>query len=216
MATTLSSTDIKTLEATRQRLSQLATTLASLQSKLVEADPLPPYSTISGQTQILSQVLASLSEHISANSDLLQATSTYPLPSYPGKEQEGLLSWLLRKKLEPGVEDWVEDGRAVGTELGNLAETKRFWQWAGMAANEEARKYEWGGDLSEEEGSEKEDENDDDDKDDDEMMQDNEPGDTDNGSMIARAEEQPEQPNAGGPPMPLENVLSFMMKGIMT
>jgi hypothetical protein len=41
--TTLTPTDIKTLEQTRQRLSQLTNSLASLQQSLLQSDPLPSW-----------------------------------------------------------------------------------------------------------------------------------------------------------------------------
>lgn len=81
----------------------------------------------------------------------------YPLPSYPGREQEPVLNQLLRKKFEPHVEDWVEEGRLAGEEVakGNDGrgwdEIIELWEWAGVAANEEARKHEWGGDYTLEE-----------------------------------------------------------------
>lgn len=88
--------------------------------------------------------------------------AVYPLPQFPGRTQENLLGQLLRKKLEPNVEDWVEKGRAVATEAmedSQAAGLKKqemldLWSWAGMAANEQARKHTWGGNytLEEKEG----------------------------------------------------------------
>lgn len=82
----------------------------------------------------------------------------YPLPNFPGRTQENLLGQLLRKKLEPNVEDWVEGGReaatgAMETGDGGLKEHELLdlWEWAGMAANEQARKYTWGDDFTLEE-----------------------------------------------------------------
>lgn len=82
--------------------------------------------------------------------------AVFPLPSYPGRTQEALLGQLLRKKLEPEVEDWVAEGRQVAEEAGMGDEETRsgmleLWSWAGMAANELARGHEWGGDFTMEE-----------------------------------------------------------------
>lgn len=41
---TLSEQDLRILEQTRQRLSQLTNSLASLQQNIVQSDPLPPWS----------------------------------------------------------------------------------------------------------------------------------------------------------------------------
>lgn len=47
------------------------------------------------------------------HSGLFEKMVTYPSTNFPGRTQEGLLGHLLRKKLEPGVERWVEEGRAM-------------------------------------------------------------------------------------------------------
>ena len=89
--------------------------------------------------------------------------SVYPLPAFPGKTQENLLGQLLRKKLEPNVEDWVEKGREIAMDAVQYGDTngsakatelKDLWSWAGMAANLLARKHPWAGDytLEEQEG----------------------------------------------------------------
>ena len=85
--------------------------------------------------------------------------AVYPLPQFPGRTQENLLGQLLRKKLEPNVEDWVAEGRKIGTEAEaqgdkgglNREEMLNLWTWAGMAANEQARKHTWGGNYTSEE-----------------------------------------------------------------
>ena len=52
------------------------------------------------------------------------------------------------------MEDWVEEGRVTGAELaaqGEKEDLLELWEWAGMAANEQARKHEWGGEYTLEE-----------------------------------------------------------------
>lgn len=107
---------------------------------------------------------------MSDNKALLSALAAYPLPSYPGRDQEGLLEQLLRKKLEPDIEERVFAGRAAGESVpahatlanpdkSGLAEASRarraelrdLWQWAGMAANGQARIHHWGADYTREE-----------------------------------------------------------------
>lgn len=63
---------------------------------------------------ILAQSLKSITEHLSKHSDLFAQTVVYPSTNFPGRSQENLVGQLLRKKLEPGVESWVEEGRALG------------------------------------------------------------------------------------------------------
>ena len=84
---------------------------------------------------------------------------TYPLPSFPGRTQENLVGLLLRKKLEPNVEDWVAEGRDIANEAtkqgsGSSLEqddVASLWNWAGVAANKEARQHVWFGNYTAEE-----------------------------------------------------------------
>ncbi len=163
---TLTAADIKTLEQTRQRLSQLTSSLATLQNQILNSDPLPPWTSLQSQTQILSHSLLTLSS-ITSSSPSLQKIIAYPLPSYPGRTQEGLLNQLLRKKLEPGVEDWVDSGLQEGEKVAGdsddggkepngmkVQDWRELWGWAGVEANELARGFEWFGDGEEEDNEE--------------------------------------------------------------
>ena len=114
-------------------------------------------SSLHSLSQIISQNLTSVSAHLTTHAPLLSSLVAYPLPSYPGRDQEPVLNQLLRKKFEPHVEDWVEEGRLAGEEVVKEGggrgrdEVIELWEWAGMAANEQARKHEWGGDYTLEE-----------------------------------------------------------------
>lgn len=44
-----------------------------------------------------------------SNRQFLKEAHAYPLTSFPGHTQEALLGQLLRKKLEPRVEDWIDE-----------------------------------------------------------------------------------------------------------
>ena len=59
---------------------------------------------------------------------------------------------MLRTKLEPEVEDWVEQGQQHGMLTSDRAlsggELNEFWQWAPGTANAEARKQKWGADYT--------------------------------------------------------------------
>jgi mediator of RNA polymerase II transcription subunit 8 len=60
----------------------------------------------------------------------------YPLPAFPGHTQEALLQQLLRKKLEPGVEKWVEDHTTATTSNGDNAINNGEWRdlWSEAAS----------------------------------------------------------------------------------
>lgn len=151
----------------------------------------------------------------------------YPLPSYPGRDQEPLLNQLLRKKLEPGVEDWVEQGRSAGEEakaiygVQGVDKIRELWEWAGVAANQQARRHEWGGEYTIEEregpggveavvtglrrgGKEDSDEGEEEEEEE-EGADDKMPGLRGNeGNEAIEVEEKP---------MPMEDVLRFLVKG---
>ncbi|KAI9834644.1 MAG: mediator of RNA polymerase II transcription subunit 8 [Phylliscum demangeonii] len=164
--TSLSAADMRALEQTRQRLYQLTNSLASLQHNIQHSDPLPPWTSLQSLATIISQNLQSITQHLSANDALLSTTTVYPLPDlFPARTQEGLLGQLLRKKLEPNVEEWVERGRRTAAEASarwvaaageegrgfDRVALHELWAWAGPAANEEARRRRWGDDFSLEE-----------------------------------------------------------------
>ena len=111
------------------------------------------------------------------------------------------------------MEDWVEDGWKAGEELesevrGGLKEVTELWEWAGVAANEQARSHEWGGEFTNEEreggvenvvtglrrgvGEESSDESDEDGEDED--------GEDEEGKEEMK-------------PMAMEDVLRFLVKG---
>ena len=94
-------------------------------------------------------------------------------------------------------------------------EITELWEWAGVAANEEARKHEWGGDytaeeieggienvvtgLRDEESDEDEDEKDD--------------GKEDARSAAGEGHEKKEREEGEGKPLLMNDVLRFLVKG---
>ncbi|KAI9774226.1 MAG: mediator of RNA polymerase II transcription subunit 8 [Geoglossum umbratile] len=166
----LTQSDTKALEQTRQKLVQLTKNLSSLQAAISQSDPIPSWPTLQNTATIISNNLLTLSAHLQTHRTLFNSILVYPLPSFPGQSQEGPLQHLLRKKLEPRVEDWVERGRAGGLACETITsnddggqktkltadELVELWEWAGRAANEEAKRRNWGDDeeftLEEREG----------------------------------------------------------------
>ena len=80
--------------------------------------------------------------------------SVYPLPQFPGASQGHILESLLRSKLEPDVEEWVEKGEALApsqtSNPGQLdqADLHELWDWAPNAAKTLAWQQCWGGDYT--------------------------------------------------------------------
>lgn len=79
-------------------------------------------SSLQASAFILKQNLDSLQAIIGEHSELFQRVAVHPSTNFPGRTQEGILIQLLRKKLEPDIETWVEQGRdaaiAAGVEVG--------------------------------------------------------------------------------------------------
>ncbi|POS86704.1 hypothetical protein EPUL_002190, partial [Erysiphe pulchra] len=128
--TAITADDLKYLEQTRQRLQQLTNNIASLKQDVLQNQLLPNWHSLQASAVILANNIQALTSHLSKNSDLLSSTVVYPTPNYPGREQEGLLGQLLRKKFEPEVESWVENGKKTAIELKDVEEEEELKTWA--------------------------------------------------------------------------------------
>lgn len=76
------------------------------------------------------------------------------MPRFPGPSQGHILESLLRSKLEPDVEEWVEKGEALipsqATNPGAISQVNlnELWDWATDAAKTMAWQQCWGGDYT--------------------------------------------------------------------
>ncbi|GKT41737.1 mediator of RNA polymerase II transcription subunit 8 [Colletotrichum spaethianum] len=113
----ISADEFKAIEQTRQRLFQLSNSIQGLKIDVLKSNPLPPPSSLQAQSQILLRNLQSLLETLTENTHVFQHLHVFPDVAYPGRVHENILLQLLRKKLEPGVEEWVERGRETTREL---------------------------------------------------------------------------------------------------
>ncbi|EFQ27846.1 RNA polymerase II mediator complex component Med8 [Colletotrichum graminicola] len=113
----ISADEFKAIEQTRQRLFQLSNSIQGLKIDVLKSNPLPPPSSLQAQSQILLRNLQSLLETLTENTHVFQHLHVFPDVAYPGRVHENILTQLLRKKLEPGVEEWVERGREATNEL---------------------------------------------------------------------------------------------------
>ncbi|KAK2011401.1 hypothetical protein LZ32DRAFT_533959 [Colletotrichum eremochloae] len=113
----ISAEEFKAIEQTRQRLFQLSNSIQGLKIDVLKSNPLPPPSSLQAQSQILLRNLQSLLETLTENTHVFQHLHVFPDVAYPGRVHENILTQLLRKKLEPGVEEWVERGREATREL---------------------------------------------------------------------------------------------------
>lgn len=82
---------------------------------------------------ILSSNLKSITDHMKDNADVFERAVTYPSTNFPGRTQENLLGQLLRKKLEPGVERWVDEGEAMHRNTDGMDGLEAQWRVAGTS-----------------------------------------------------------------------------------
>ncbi|TDZ68178.1 Mediator of RNA polymerase II transcription subunit 8 [Colletotrichum trifolii] len=113
----ISADEYKAIEQTRQRLFQLSNSIQGLKNDVYKSNPLPPPASLQAQSQILLRNLQTLLDTLTENTHVFQHLHVFPDAAYPGRTQENILLQLLRKKLEPGVEEWVERGRETTREL---------------------------------------------------------------------------------------------------
>ena len=119
----------------------------------------PTRPSIQTSANLLSHNLGSLHATLSAAQPLLTSAHAYPLPSFPGRTREDLLGQLLRKKLQPPVEDWIEEGIKLAAPLDenrvngghvnsttngahdglSITDLESLWDWAGPEGNRIAR-----------------------------------------------------------------------------
>jgi mediator of RNA polymerase II transcription subunit 8, fungi type len=90
---------------------------------------------------ILASNVVALTAHLNNHAELLSKTVVYPSTNYPGRTQEGLLGQLLRKKLDPHVETWVEEGRDIQAELKTGDSEEALLSWAKDWIGERAATY---------------------------------------------------------------------------
>ncbi|KFY25847.1 hypothetical protein V491_01573 [Pseudogymnoascus sp. VKM F-3775] len=112
--TSLNSDEMRAIDQTRTRLDQLTKSIGALKNDILRSPVMPPIDSIQVHSTILAQSLKNITDHLSKHSDLFSQTAVYPSTNFPGRTQEGLIGQLLRKKLEPSAESWVEEGRALG------------------------------------------------------------------------------------------------------
>lgn len=103
--------DLKAIDTVRARLAQLVSSVSRLQGDVFMSNPLPPPESIQASAFVLQQNMASLNEVMTQHADLFRRIVVHPDPSFPGRTEEQVLTSLLRKKLEPDVEQMAEKAR---------------------------------------------------------------------------------------------------------
>lgn len=121
----------ESLESIRHRLNQVHLSLRKLSdqtnhNRYTNKFKLPSYSSFQNQLGVLITQLNSITLHLSANADVLESTNVFPIATFPTTQQEGLVTTLLRKKVLPEVEEWIEEASSKG-DLENINEEFAIW-----------------------------------------------------------------------------------------
>ncbi|KAI1145972.1 mediator of RNA polymerase II transcription complex subunit 8-domain-containing protein [Nemania diffusa] len=106
----LSQEELKAVEQTRQRLSQLSASLNSLMNDAFVSNPLPSVDSLEASADILNHNVRAILEITTQNNELFSRVTIHPSTNFPGRTQEHLLLQLLRKKPDPEVETAMEAG----------------------------------------------------------------------------------------------------------
>ncbi|KAL5611629.1 hypothetical protein BROUX41_000788 [Berkeleyomyces rouxiae] len=110
----ISADELRALDQARQRFMQLSNSIGSLKMDVHNANPLPSLASLHATEDIIFKDLTSLRDLVDQNSDLFQRLSVHPSTNFPGRTHENVLMQLIRKKLEPDVEELVDQGRVRG------------------------------------------------------------------------------------------------------
>ncbi|KAJ8115979.1 hypothetical protein ONZ43_g4543 [Nemania bipapillata] len=106
----LSQEELKAVEQTRQRLSQLSASINSLMNDTLFSNPLPSVESLEASADILNRNVRAVLEIMTQNNDIFTRVAIHPSTNFPGRTQEHLLLQLLRKKADPEVETAMEAG----------------------------------------------------------------------------------------------------------
>ncbi|ODQ64670.1 hypothetical protein NADFUDRAFT_42974 [Nadsonia fulvescens var. elongata DSM 6958] len=139
----ISAVPVEALEQLRLRLTQVTHSLGKLQAQLHQPS-LPSWPSLQSQFIILLTQLISLSQTLSLHSDILQQTVAYPLPNFPSRTEEGLLTTLLRKKPLPEVEKWVNNGHELAQGI-KVKDVEDFCSWAAEVVRDIRDNHMWFG-----------------------------------------------------------------------
>ncbi|KAL8284760.1 hypothetical protein RB597_002023 [Gaeumannomyces tritici] len=114
----MSQEDLKSLESARQKLATLVASIASMRDGILQSNPLPAPTSLETSAFVLQKNVESFLRVATDNDELFRRVVVHPSTNFPGRQYEGILGQLLRKKLEPDVETSVEDARAAAAAAG--------------------------------------------------------------------------------------------------
>lgn len=223
--------DIRTLDQLRTRLFQFSKALGSLKSRLEHPGPLTSWPTIQSFADQFERHLQAISDLFETNRTFFESTVAYPIPAFVDRSHENIVTEVVRKKLEPSVEDWVDRGMDTGTKIDERQDLDHLWSLVHSKSVASVTQIPWASDFTVDEarseggidavhtglrrklnkgGEEADDESDDDEADiDDEAKDESHKMDID-----TTATNNNNQPVSSGPVLPMDQVLKFLNSGI--
>ncbi|KAL1899935.1 mediator of RNA polymerase II transcription subunit 8 [Sporothrix stenoceras] len=123
----LTEKDLQAIDTVRARLYQLTNSVQRLKGDVlmgggrgdgVDSSLLPTPESIQNSAFVLQQNLTSLNDAMGKHAELFRRIVVHPDPMYPGRTEEQILTSLLRKKLEPDVEQVAERARETAAARG--------------------------------------------------------------------------------------------------
>ncbi|KAJ9662362.1 mediator of RNA polymerase II transcription subunit 8 [Neophaeococcomyces mojaviensis] len=160
-------TDVwKVLDRLRARLQLLVGSLTAMQNDLANPNvALPAWPQFQTSMNKVQQEINQVAEQIKQNRETLSNMVLVPDPKFPIRQQH-ILQTLMRTKMEPSVEDWIEQNLKAAHEkteeekrdwieldrnpLKRLTEDDRrqLWPWAAVTANIKGKSHIWGADFT--------------------------------------------------------------------
>lgn len=104
---------IQSLDHIRLRLQLLTTSLQSLQARIASTPVLPPVPVIYSSISVTLTQLSSLTDALSRHAVELSRISVTPNNQFPITTAESLLTTLLRTKVNPDTETWLNQAHTV-------------------------------------------------------------------------------------------------------
>lgn len=138
------------LEQLRPRLTQLTHSLRKFEDSLRETQPLPNWTTVQNQFNVILSQLTSFAKALDQNRAVLESTTVFPNYEFDTTQHEGLVTTLLRKKHLPEVDEWIDMTETVDQRT--IDADDQMARQCYEAAVELLKEYVFGGYITKEEG----------------------------------------------------------------
>ncbi|EEB08467.2 mediator complex subunit Med8 [Schizosaccharomyces japonicus yFS275] len=146
---------VESLESMRQKFAQIAHSLSHFLALLHQHRTLVPWSAIHKNFSILLSQLHSLTNTLISQSQTLKTINIFPSDLFPVREQEPLLTTLLRTKALPAVEEWENstlqsvEGDITDEEVNQQVNaSSQLWEEARTFLLTERENYNWVGTVT--------------------------------------------------------------------